>query len=609
MSNFARKILSSFSRNEKYQLGALMCATVLMGFVEMISVAAIMPFIAIAVKPTFIETNSYLNHFYHYFSFASYNRFLLLIGGIVFCLLLFGNIFSAFVSWLMIRFCYAKGKRISSDLFKKYLMQPYLFFLNRNSSELSKNILAEVDRFTIGILNNGLQMFSKIVMALSIFTLLVLVKPYLALIVMSVLGGTYVVLLKIIRKKLVAAGKVSSYVNGVRYQTINEALSAIKELKVLGREDKFITCYQENAEKYARSEALSQLSPLVAKYTIEAVAFGSMLLIALYLIATHEGISEFMPLLALYALAGYRLMPAMQQVFSGYTLFKYHQSAVEVLFNEQQLANHSDSDNNDQISFKQGLALSHVSYQYPQTEKWALSQIDIEIPLHATIGIVGASGAGKTTLIDIILGLLEPQGEMRVDGQKIEKSNVRSWQKLIGYVPQNIVLIDSTIKQNIALGIDEKNINIEAVEKAARLANLHEFIINELPLGYETSVGERGVRLSGGQRQRIGIARALYHDPELLLFDEATSALDGINEKVIIEAISSLAKRKTIILVAHRLNTVKDCDEIYVLNNGRVEGKGSFKELIDHNRIFQNLANAYVTVEGRDKECLTTNPY
>ncbi|MGE3319782.1 MAG: ABC transporter ATP-binding protein [Candidatus Berkiella sp.] len=608
MNSFLHKVLSFFNRTEKLQLGAIMGGTVIMGFVEMISVAAIMPFIAIAVQPSIIESSQYLNSFYHYFSFGSYNRFLLFIGGVVFCLLLFGNLFSAFMSWVMIRFCYSKGKKLSSDLFKKYLAQPYLFFLNRNSSELSKNILAEVDRFTIGILSNGLQMFSKIVMALAIFTLLVIVKPYLAMIVMSVLGGTYVVLLKIIRKKLVAAGKVSSFVNGVRYQTINEALGAIKELKVLGREEKFITCYQDNANKYARSEALSQLSPLVAKYTIEAVAFGSMLLIALYLIAT-QGISEFIPLLALYALSGYRLMPAMQQVFSGYTLFKYHQSAIEVLFNEQQLADYTDASKSNSVSFKQSLTLSHVSYQYPQTEKWALSQVDIEIPLHATIGIVGASGAGKTTLIDIILGLLEPQGEMRVDGQKIDKPNVRSWQKMIGYVPQNIVLIDSTIKQNIALGIDEKDIDIKAVEKAARLANLHDFIVNELPLGYETSAGERGVRLSGGQRQRIGIARALYHDPELLLFDEATSALDGINEKIIIEAISSLAKRKTIILVAHRLNTVKDCDEIYVLSQGRVEGKGTFKELIATNLMFQNLANAYVTVEGRDKECLTTNPY
>lgn len=595
MKSFLHKALSFFNRTEKVQLAAIMGATVIMGFIEMISVAAIMPFIAIAVQPSFIETNRHLNAFYHYFSFSSYNRFLLLIGGVVFCLLLFGNLFSAFVSWVMIRFCYAKGKRISSDLFQKYLSQPYLFFLHRNSSELSKNILAEVDRFVIGILNNSLQMFSRMVMAVSIFTLLVLVKPLLALIVLGVLGGTYVAMLKIIRKRLVAAGKVSSQVNGVRYQIINEALGAIKELKVLGREDKFSNVYQHNAEQYARSEALSQLSPLVAKYTIEAVAFGSMLLIALYLIATREGITEFMPLLALYALSGYRLMPALQQLFSGYTLFKYHQSAVEVLFTEQQLPSNLENPASLPVNFKHRLELLNVSYQYPQTDKFALSQISVDIPLHATIGFVGASGAGKTTLIDIMLGLLNPLGEMRVDGHKIDKSNLRSWQKRIGYVPQNIVLADSSVKQNIALGIDDEAIDMCAVIKAAKLANLHQFITHELPHGYETCVGERGVRLSGGQRQRIGIARALYHDPELLIFDEATSALDGITERIIMEAISSLAKRKTIVLVAHRLNTVKDCDVIYVLNQGRVVGKGSFQELINGNPIFQNLANAYVS--------------
>lgn len=596
MKKLFQKVLFLFDRKEKLQLGAILCGTVIMGFVEMISIAAIMPFIAIAVKPSLIESNHYLNAFYTYFSFASYNRFLLVIGGIVFCLLLFGNIFSGLMSWVMIRFCYTKGKGISGTLFQKYLMQPYLYFLDKNSSQLSKNILAEVDRFVIGILNNSLQMFSKIVMVVSIFTLLVVVKPLLALTVMGVLGSAYYVLLKIIRKKLVSAGKISSQVNGLRYQTINEALGAIKELKVLGREQIFIDNYRNNANAYAHSETLCQLSPSVAKYAIEVVAFGSMLLIALYLIATHEGISEFMPLLALYALAGYRLMPAMQQVFSGYTLFKYHQSALDLLCKEMQLPFSEISLEAQPLPFTQMLALENIAYRYPGSEKNALNNICLTIKQHATIGIVGASGAGKTTLIDIILGLLCPQGKLMVDGVVINVNNVRSWQRNIGYVPQSIFLLDGTIASNIALGISENTVDMDAIIKASKLANLHDFIINELPQGYNTKIGERGVRLSGGQRQRIGIARALYHEPELLIFDEATSALDGITEKVIMEAIHSLASRKTIILIAHRLNTVKDCDTIYIFDRGDIIGKGSYDQLMATNKVFQHLANAHVSV-------------
>jgi ABC-type multidrug transport system fused ATPase/permease subunit len=382
-------------------------------------------------------------------------------------------------------------------------------------------------------------------------------------------------------------------VNGLRYQTINEALGAIKELKVLGREQLFIDKYRDNAQLYARSETLCQLSPSIAKYVIEVVAFGSMLLIALYLIATHEGISEFMPLLALYALSGYRLMPAMQQVFSGYTLFKYHQSALEVLCKEMQLPCAQNALNAEPLSFADAFILDNISYRYPDSEKWALNNITMSIKQHSTIGIVGASGAGKTTLIDIILGLLIPQGKLMVDGVAINDNNVRAWQRNIGYVPQSIFLLDGTIASNIALGISENAVDMDAVIKASKLANLHDFITNELPQGYNTKIGERGVRLSGGQRQRIGIARALYHEPELLIFDEATSALDGITEKVIMEAIHSLANRKTIILIAHRLNTVKDCDTIYIFDRGNIIGNGSYDQLMTTNRVFQHLANAH----------------
>jgi ABC-type multidrug transport system fused ATPase/permease subunit len=594
MIEIVRKVMSFFESKDKMKLWGIFVGIMLMGFVEMSGVAAILPFMAVATNPDLIQSNHYLSTINQYFAFSSNNAFLLFLGGIVFTLLLFGNLFSAFITWCTMRFCYLKGKEISTDLLKKYLSQPYIFFLNKNSSELSKNILAEVDRLVTGIFINGMQSISKVTLIACIFVLLIIIEPWLALTVMAVFGGAYLLIYRIIRKKLATAGKMSSAVNGVRYQLIDESLGAIKELKVLGREQNFLKTYENSALLYAKAETLSQLSPLMAKYTIEVIAFGSMLIMALFLIATHEDMSKFIPLLGLYALSGYRLMPAMQQLFSGYALFRYHESALDILCQETKLSQSKFDNHSQRMPFLKTLELSQVSYRYPEAQSSALSQISLSIKQHTTIGFVGSSGAGKTTLVDIILGLLLPQGKLEVDGQIINENNVREWQRNIGYVPQGIFLLDGTITNNIAIGVPSDAIDMAAVKRAAELANLDEFIMKQLPQGYETKVGERGVRLSGGQRQRIGIARALYHDPELLIFDEATSALDGITEKVIMEAIHSLAKRKTIILIAHRLNTVKDCDMIYLFNHGEIVGKGSYEQLISTNKIFQHLANAYV---------------
>jgi ABC-type multidrug transport system fused ATPase/permease subunit len=594
--NTLSKILTFFNGQEKRKLFAIMSCIAVMGIVEMVGIAAILPFMAVVASPEVIQTNVYLAKVYGWLGFSQPKYFMLFLGMTVFTFLVIGNAFSAMTCWLMTRFCYRQGKKISCELLQKYLKQPYIFFLNRNSSDLTKNILAEVDRLIIGIFINVLQSFAKIVMITCICTLLVLVDPLLAMIVMVVLGGAYVAVYGLIRQKLIAAGKLSSQVNTTRYQLITEVMSTIKELKILGREQKFTDEYSDAATQYANAETLSQLSPLVTRYIIEAIALGGMVLIALYLITTQEDINKFMPLLGLYAIAGYRLMPAMQQVFSGFSLLKYHLSALDILHREMQLPEKKELMGQRAVmALKNELCIDNIDYAYPQASKVALKQVSLNIRRHSTVGIVGASGAGKTTLVDVILGLLEPsKGRLCVDGTVIHAHNVRDWQHNIGYVPQNICLIDASIAQNIALGVKSEDIDQRALIEAATMANLHEFICQELAEGYDTFIGERGVRLSGGQRQRIGIARALYHNPELLIFDEATSALDGMTEKVIMEAIKRLAHKKTIILIAHRLNTVKDCDVIYVFNQGEVVGKGTYQELFDSNQTFQFLANAYV---------------
>jgi ABC-type branched-subunit amino acid transport system ATPase component len=295
-----------------------------------------------------------------------------------------------------------------------------------------------------------------------------------------------------------------------------------------------------------------------------------------------------LPVISLYVFAGYRLMPAIQQMYTSFTQLIYISPAVEVLSNDiKNLERYNLIEDERIMMFKKEINLKNIHYNYPLTLRTSLKDINVNIPAKSTIGFIGATGSGKTTMVDIILGLLEPQkGTLEVDDQIITKQNLRSWQRLISYVPQQIYLSDDTILSNIAFGVEPKNVNQEAVEKAAKIANLHEFIINELPKKYQTIVGERGVRLSGGERQRIGIARALYRSPQVIIFDEATSALDYQTEQEVMEAVNNLRKDITIILIAHRLNTVENCDIIFKFEKGRIIQQGTFDELVKNNKTF-----------------------
>jgi len=296
--------------------------------------------------------------------------------------------------------------------------------------------------------------------------------------------------------------------------------------------------------------------------------------------------------LALYAFAGYRLMPALQQIYNNIIRIKFTIPALDTVYNDlKSLKPYSPSHNKEAIPLNKTITLKNLYFHYPNASRTALKNINFSIQARSTVGIVGATGSGKTTTVDIILGLLEPQkGTLEVDDKVIDKHNLKSWQRSIGYVPQQIFLSDDSVAANIAFGTDLKDINQEAVEYAAKIANLHEFVINELPSKYQTTVGERGIRLSGGQRQRIGIARALYHNPQILILDEATSALDNLTERAVMDAVQTLRKNLTIILIAHRLSTVRNCDNILLLEKGEIKEQGTFEELIKNNAQFRATA-------------------
>ncbi|MEC4685995.1 MAG: ABC transporter ATP-binding protein [Nitrospirota bacterium] len=569
-----------------------------MGLTEITGIVSIAPFMGIVSNPEIIHTNKYLSQVYNALGFSSSNQFLFFSGVAVLAVLAFGNGFSSFITWLLLRFTFLQGHSLSTRLLNKYLSQPYVFFLNRNTADLSKNILMEVHRVIGGVLMPGMQVLTKLVVALSILGLLVVVDPLLAVTVAVVLGGAYATVFGLVRMKLTRIGKTSAEARTQCFKVASEALGGVKDLKLFGRESVFLQRYSNTSRQLAGYEATSQMLSQLPRYALETIAFGGILLIVLYLIGVKQNAGTALPLISLYAFAGYRLMPALQRIFIGMTTIRYNLPALDILHNDliQQDADSGPAfdhaETTPPLKFQDRIELRDIVYYYPNTSTPAVNNLNLVIKSKTTVGFVGITGSGKTTTVDIILGLLSPtKGQLIVDGTEITPSNLRSWQKNLGYVPQSIYLTDDTVIRNIAFGVRDEDIDNKAVERAAQIANLHDFIMRDLPDGYHTLVGERGVRLSGGQRQRIGIARALYNDPEVLIFDEATSALDGITENAIMEAIQNISRKKTIIMIAHRLTTVQECDVIYMLEKGKVIAKGTYSELIESSSQFRKMAN------------------
>jgi len=379
----------------------------------------------------------------------------------------------------------------------------------------------------------------------------------------------------------------------LRFTLVSEAFGAAKEVKVAGLEQTYIKSFSDTARSYAQTVASVQATSQLPRYILEAIAFGGIMLVILHLMVQTGSFNNALPVISLYAFAGYRLMPALQMIYGALTQLTYVGPSLDKLYEDFKNLKPLNS-NQDQgvLSLNSTIVLKNIHYNYPNTSRVALKDINLNIPVRSTVGFVGATGSGKTTTVDIILGLLEVQkGTLEVDGQIITKQNSRAWQRSIGYVPQFIYLADDTVAANIAFGVDSKDINQENIEKVSKIANLHQFIIDELPKKYQTTIGERGVRLSGGQRQRIGIARALYHKPKVLVLDEATSALDNLTEQEVMKAVNNLGKDITVILIAHRLSTVKKCDKIFLLEKGELKNEGTFEELIKVNDNFRKTAN------------------
>ena len=572
-----KKVLFLLTPSERLQTYLLLFMILIMALLDTIGVASILPFIAILTNPNLIETNLILNSVFEaskIFGVENNQQFLFILGIFVFILLVVSQVFKVITTYFQVRFIQMHEYSIGKRLIEGYLHQPYSWFLNRHSAELGKSILSEVATVIGGCIYPVMELISKGMVTIALIVLLVLVDPKIALIVGLSLSCAYGLIFFCLRSFLKRIGKERLKKNQLRFMLVSEAFGAVKEIKVGGLEQIYIRRFSDAAKNFAEYRASSQTISQLPRFILEAIAFGGVMLMILYMMRQTGGFINSLPIISLYIFAGYRLMPAVQQIYTAFTQISFNSPSIDLLnkdIKNLKPFNSNQANDADALSLNKAITLKNIYYNYPNTTRTALKNININITAKSTVGLIGTTGSGKTTTVDIILGLLEPQkGTLEVDGQVVSKQNSRAWQRSIGYVPQHIYLTDDTIEANIAFGLDPKDINQEAVEKASKIANLHEFIMHELPNKYQTTIGERGVRLSGGQRQRIGIARALYHNPQVLILDEATSALDNQTEQAVMDAVNNITKNITIILIAHRLNTVKNCDIIFKLEKGQI---------------------------------------
>ncbi|MGF1553067.1 MAG: ABC transporter ATP-binding protein [Paracoccaceae bacterium] len=603
-----RKIPDLLTRRQRLRFGLLVLLMAAMAASDLAGVALVLPFLAIVANPDVVENREWLSAAYESFGFADTFAFLQALGFLVFVIVMASIAIRALTFHQVTVFARGAAMTLGAALLRRYLSQPYVWFLRQHSADLGKTILEEVHDVTVGAIAPAMRLLANVMVLTCLFGLLIALEPVGALVMGVFLCAGFAVIYVRLDAFLARTGRDRRVAKREKHQITAEAMTGIKEVKVMGLEDAYLRRFIGPSERVARHQATVTLLGEMPRYVLEALAFGGMLLFVLWLLHSREGrLDEALPVIGAFAFAGLKLMPTVQQIFQDLAQLRHNEPTLDGL--RADLAGTDIEGSTDGREHRRGgvapipltreLRLEGVGYRYPDAAHGALHGVDLTVPIGSSVGVVGASGAGKTTAMDIILGLLQPdEGRLLVDGTAIDATNVRAWQRGIGYVPQVIHLIDDAIAANIAFGEPAGRIDRAAVERAGRLASLAPFV-ETLPEGYDTWIGEGGVRLSGGQRQRIGIARALYRDPDLVVFDEATSALDTMTERAVIDAIRALSGRKTIVMVTHRLSTVAHCDRIAVLSEGRLVGTGDHATLAATNATYRALLEA---AEGRPAE-------
>ncbi|WP_164667403.1 ABC transporter ATP-binding protein [Virgibacillus doumboii] len=573
-----KELMLFFNKREKKKLVILFFMMIAAALFETIGIGLIVPFVGIVTSPEMIQEQAVLNYLYNLFDFQSTTSFIIFAVILLLAVFIIKNLYLLLFNYAQFRVILNQQVKLSRKLFNEYLTKPYTFHLQRNTADLLRNVNGEVTRVFQGIVMSGFQLITEFLVVTCILILLLVTAPIATIVASILLGGSVFLFFAILRKKISLLGKEQQKVSGTMIKWVNQGLGASKEVKVSGKEKFFIDSYTGQSQIKADNSRYMKMLEIVPRLFIETLLVSFVLVTMLIIVFQGTGIAQMISTMALFAMAAFRLMPSITRIVSLITKIRYSQPALSVVYEDLFMNNDETKNkiskkpkiiNQGARTFEDSIKLNEVSFRYPNQEVYSIKDISLTIPIGQSVAFIGESGAGKTTLVDIILGLFHPEnGSVLVDGKNLFDQKAL-WQQKIGYIPQSIFLSDDTIRGNVAFGIDKEQIEDKEVWRALEQAQLKEFI-EGLPEGLETTVGERGVRLSGGQRQRIGIARALYHNPEILFMDEATSALDNETEKEIMKAVDGLKGEKTLLIIAHRLSTIENCDIVFKISNGQL---------------------------------------
>jgi ATP-binding cassette, subfamily B, bacterial PglK len=598
--NLFSEIWEMLTPRQRRGVLSMQLVSLLMAVSSAIGIAAIAPFFAVVGDPGLTEHNVALRWLYVAGGFSGKRAFMVALGIGFVAVVLIANLISVLGFLAMNRLALRIGNELQTTLFDEYLSRPYAFHTATNSTTLLNNVVYETTRVTLGVLETSFSLVTNLVTAGLIIVSIVIVKAVVAIAMVAALAGGYVLIYLTVREPLLRIGQKRARSANEQVQIVSESFGAIREIIVLQVQGFFRSRFERASRDFLGATAHAQIVGQSPRHLMECVAAAGLVSVALVLSAGAGGLGPWLGPLTFLTFAAYRLLATLQQVFAAVVRIRAERAALTLIGPDLRRARAAKRalapagrPRGDPLWSERPqreIDLKDVSYRYAPDRPWALHGVTLRIPARATVGIVGTNGSGKSTLVDLIAGLLTPAaGAVEVDGCAINDGNRAAWQARIAYVPQNIFLLDASIAQNIALGSAAAAVDQRRLFEAARLAQLDEFV-STLPHGYSQRVGERGVAVSGGQRQRIGIARALYRDAKVLLLDEATSGLDGLTEQELIATLARLRGRYTILLIAHRLTTVRACDVIFELDRGKISGRGTYEALLTSSLGFRRLA-------------------
>lgn len=568
-----KKINYVLDRRQKINLCILLVIIFIGAFVELLGVSAIMPLINVAMNPETIDEKWYFVLIRKYTGITDANQMILFLAVLLIVIYILKNVYVMVMYSLQYRFVFNNQQRLSVRMMKSYMQQDYLFHISKNVAEFQRNIINDINGFfTVAL--NALQFLAEFSVSV-VLVIFLLVQDWVSTVAVATLLFLFMGVFTIFfRKVLVKIGEESRQANVQVTKWLFQAFSGIKEIKVANRETFFIANYDRSYKDCARAQRQQSVLTYLPKPVMETVCICSLMLAMIIKITVLKSdIASFVTTLSVFAVAAFRMLPSFNKITGYISGMMFNKPAIDAVYKdlmeiEQLMVQKTEEQIDTQkVSLTTAIELKNVSFRYPQSDRWILKEANLGIKKNTSVAFIGASGAGKTTAADLILGILQPEeGIITINGTEIKKC-MASWHEAIGYIPQTIYLMDDSIRANVAFGIPDSEIDDAAIEKALREAQLDQFV-HTLPDGVNTMIGDRGVKLSGGQRQRIGIARALYRNPSVLVLDEATSALDNDTEKEVMEAIDGLHGTRTLIVIAHRLSTIRKCDKIYEVGNG-----------------------------------------